>query len=131
MQIQMQRPSLPSTVTPSVLIAPSEPTLPSGGKRRKNASRYGLYEDLEEIMFGFGDSWPPEPDSVELMEKIAVQYIKDLCVRALQVSSITGKLDKECFMYQVTKPRLFYLVRQDRFCLSANINLLIDLLIIY
>lgn len=75
-------------------------SLPSGQKRSRS-SRYGMYEDIEEIMFGFGDGWPPEADTVELVEKMAVQYIRDLCVRSLQVASITGKLDKECFLYQV------------------------------
>lgn len=75
----------------------------AAGQKRLRPSRYGMYEDVEEIMYGYGDSWRPSPDSVELMEKMAVQYIRELCARAMQVSSLTGgKIDKECLLFQVS-----------------------------
>jgi transcription initiation factor TFIID subunit 13 len=81
-----------STVTPRI------------SKRQKTKSN--MFEDIEEMMFGFGDSWPSNPESVELMEKIVVNYIRNLCVRALEISDLAGmKLDKECFMYLVRKDR--------------------------
>lgn len=72
-------------------------------KKLTRKSKYGMYEDIEEMMFGFGDDWPPAADTVELVEDLAVKYIKDLCQRAVQVAGYTGKLDKQCFMYAVRK----------------------------
>jgi transcription initiation factor TFIID subunit 13 len=58
------------------------------------------------MMYGFGDCWPPNSDSVELMEKLVANYVKGLCTRAVEVSELSGiKLDKECFMYVVKKDR--------------------------
>lgn len=72
-------------------------------KKMTRKSKYGMYEDIEEMLFGFGDDWPPAADTVELVEDLAVKYIKDLCQRAVQVAGYTGKLDKQCFMYAVRK----------------------------
>ncbi|RYG96530.1 hypothetical protein EON65_54260 [archaeon] len=69
--------------------------------KRKKTSKHGMYDDIEEIMFGFGDAWPPDSNAVELLELMAVNYIQDLCARSLQVANVTGKLDKECFLFQV------------------------------
>ena len=79
---------------------------PTKRQKRVGGSHYGMYEDIEEMMFGFGDKWPPNSDSVELMEKIAANYIRNVCQRAKDVSDLSGKdLDKECFMYAVRKDR--------------------------
>lgn len=78
----------------------SSTKLPDSRKRARS-SRHGMEDQVEEIMFGFGDAWPPQADAVDLMEKMAVHYIRDLCGRALQVANVTGKLDKECFLFQV------------------------------
>ena len=61
--------------------------------------------DIEEMMFGFGDSWPPNKESVDLVETLVVQYIEDLAVRASEIAQIRGQLDKECFMFLVRKDR--------------------------
>ena len=37
-----------------------------------------FYSDIEEMMYGFGDRWPPLSDSVHLLDAIAVKYIQDL-----------------------------------------------------
>lgn len=93
------KPLVGSTDTPTTLP-------PSKRQKRSGGSQYGMYEDIEEMMFGFGDKWPPNSDSVELMEKIAANYIRNICHRAKDVAELTGKdLDKECFMYAVRKDR--------------------------
>lgn len=83
----------------------SESGMPSSMAKRQR-TKFHMYEDLEEMMYGFGDSWPPNQESVELMEKLVVNYIRNLCSRALEVSDLAGiKLDKESFMYVVRKDR--------------------------
>lgn len=64
-----------------------------------------MYNDIEEMMFGFGDQWPPNEESVKMVETIVTNYIEDLTVRAAQISTLRGKLDKECFMFVVRKDR--------------------------
>ena len=59
--------------------------------------------NIEEMMFGFGDAWPPDKESVALVEAIAIEYIQNLTLKAQEVASMTGKLDKECFLYLVRK----------------------------
>lgn len=88
-------------------VDPTGPSLPPTKRQKRTcSSQYGMYEDIEETMFGFGDKWPPNAESVELMEKIAANYIRNICQRAKDVSDLTGKdLDKECFMYAVRKDR--------------------------
>lgn len=54
-------------------------------------------------MFGFGDEWPPDQESVVLVEAIATEYIRNLTLKAQEVASMTGKLDRECFLYLVRK----------------------------
>lgn len=71
----------------------------------KRKRKMAMQEDIEEMMYGFGDVWPPNPESVELVESMVVKYIEDLARRAKEVSELRGKLDKECFMYVVRKDR--------------------------
>jgi len=66
-----------------------------------------LARDIEDMMFGFGDSWPPDPNAVRLVEALVTEYIQDIGARALQVAELrsNAKLDKECFVYLVRKDR--------------------------
>jgi hypothetical protein len=59
--------------------------------------------NIEDMMFGFGDEWPPDPATVALVESIATDYIRSLTLKAQEVANLTGKLDKECFLYLVRK----------------------------
>ena len=43
---------------------------------KKNAVKARFYTDIEEMMYGFGDDWPPLRDN--LLDAIAVKYIEDL-----------------------------------------------------
>jgi transcription initiation factor TFIID subunit 13 len=70
-------------------------------RKRKTA----MQNDIEEMMYGFGDQWPPKEESVDLIENVVTKYIEDLAYRAKEVSDLRGKLDKECFMYVVRKDR--------------------------
>lgn len=74
---------------------------PTAKRQRKTA----MHSDIEEMMYGFGDNWPPNQQSVSLIECMVTKYIEDLAVRAKDVSDLRGKMDKECFMYVVRKDR--------------------------
>ena len=45
---------------------------------KKKAVKARFYSDIEEMMYGFGDDWPPVRESVNLLEAIVVKYIEDL-----------------------------------------------------
>ena len=68
--------------------------------------RTKLTSSIEEMMFGFGDEWPPNKDAVSAVESLAMNYIQDLCLEALEVAARNGKLDKECFLYLVRKEKM-------------------------
>lgn len=78
---------------------------PSTASRKRRHSAYQMYDHLEEMMYGFGDKWPPNSESVELVERIVANYVRSLCHRAKDVADVTGNLDKECFLYAVRKDR--------------------------
>ena len=69
-----------------------------------------MQKDLEEMMIGFGDSWTPNKDSVELMEALVRQYIDTICTEAqsVSVSQMRVQLDADCFLHLTRKdPRRF------------------------
>ncbi len=45
-------------------------------KKAVKAARF--YSDIEEMMYDFGDDWPPLRESVNLLDAIAVKYNEDL-----------------------------------------------------
>lgn len=40
-----------------------------------------MNEDIEEMMYGFGDEWPPNAESTALMEELVKDYVEDLASR--------------------------------------------------
>mmetsp|Transcript_35138 Transcript_35138/g.35777 ORF Transcript_35138/g.35777 Transcript_35138/m.35777 type:complete len:104 (+) Transcript_35138:154-465(+) len=69
----------------------------------ESEARSPLTKDIEEMMYGFGDAWPPNEEAVRMVEVMVKDYIDDLAERALQIASIHGKLDKDCFIFLVRK----------------------------
>jgi hypothetical protein len=77
-------------------------------KRSYTASVSGMESNLEEMMYGFGDAWPPNPASVKMLMGIVENYVEDISNRAINTSEMRGKLDKECFLYVVRKERRLF-----------------------
>ena len=77
--------------------------VPARKARRRKAGRF--YSDIEEMMYGFGDEWPPDANAVRLLESFAVSYVESIAARAVAIADLRGKLDKECFMFLVRKDR--------------------------
>lgn len=73
------------------------------GTFASNANDRKFRKELEEMMFGFGDSWPPNKDTTTLMEILTKQYIEDLCQQARQMAELRGKLDADCFLFLMRK----------------------------
>ncbi|ETV69744.1 hypothetical protein H257_14591 [Aphanomyces astaci] len=62
-----------------------------------------MTESIKHMMHGFGDVWEPDTDTVELMEEIAVEYIRSMTKKAMEISAIRGKLDVDCLLFSVRK----------------------------
>jgi hypothetical protein len=75
------------------------------GLRKRKIGDFG--GDISEMMFGFGDSWPPNTDAVRTVDNLVTEFIQDLGARALRVAEMRPdkRLDKECFLYLVRKDR--------------------------
>lgn len=67
-------------------------------QRRKLFSR-----ELSMLMYGFGDSTHPDPDSVNVMEDILIDYINDTCIQAAKVSGRKGKVTVDDFKFVLRK----------------------------
>ncbi|OQR94767.1 tubulin-specific chaperone E [Thraustotheca clavata] len=77
-----------------------------------------MTESIKHMMYGFGDEWEPDSDSVELMEEITIEYIRSMTKKALELSLIKGKLDADCLLFLVRKhPKKLERIKQ---LLAAN-----------
>ncbi|XP_011629295.1 transcription initiation factor TFIID subunit 13 isoform X2 [Amborella trichopoda] len=60
-------------------------------------------KDLQHMMYGFGDDPNPLPETVALLEDIAVEYITDMVHKAQETASKRGKLLTEDFLFLIRK----------------------------
>lgn len=84
-------------------------------ERDHENERTNFFHDIQEMMFGFGDNWPPNKNATLLIDRLVTTYITELAQRAEIVAETTRKLDKECFLY---------LVRKDEFKFSKVMKLI-------
>ena len=89
-----------ASISTTTIQQPHGPT-----RAHKKTGRSKFYGDIEEMMYGFGDDWPPDTGAVNLVESLVTDYIEGLAERAVEVAELRGKLDKECFMFLVRKDR--------------------------
>ena len=68
-------------------------------------SEHPFLADLQDMMHGFGDSYPSDPESMLLMEKLVLDYIHTLCNGCCKVAEMTGRLDKEGLLFLIKKDR--------------------------
>ena len=90
---------------PAGLIEGISADMRTEGLRKRKIGDFG--GDISEMMFGFGDSWPPNTDAVRTVDSLVTEFIQDLGGRALRVAELRPdkRLDKECFLYLVRKDR--------------------------
>ncbi|XP_072967765.1 transcription initiation factor TFIID subunit 13 [Typha angustifolia] len=79
----------------------SQPNDSSSFKRKRGV----FQKDLQHMMYGFGDDPNPLPETVALVEDIAVEYITDMVHKAQNVASKRGKLLTEDFLYLIRKDK--------------------------
>ena len=81
------------------------PVAVSAYQKKKKRARSLFYTDLEDMLYGFGDDWPPDASAVTLVDGLVTAYLGDLTSRAVEVADLRGKLDKESFMFLVRKDK--------------------------
>ncbi|XP_062143989.1 transcription initiation factor TFIID subunit 13 isoform X2 [Alnus glutinosa] len=94
----------PSSKSKAGSSQPSETTF----KRKRGV----FQKELQHMMYGFGDDPNPLPESVALVEDIAVEYVTDLVHKAQDIGSKRGKLSVEDFLYLIRKA--YYFARKKR-----------------
>ncbi|OWZ24302.1 hypothetical protein PHMEG_000662 [Phytophthora megakarya] len=62
-----------------------------------------LVESIKHMLFGFGDENEPLDETAELMEDLVVEYIHAMTKKAMELATIKGKLDTECFIFLIRK----------------------------
>ncbi|POM66026.1 Hypothetical protein PHPALM_18177 [Phytophthora palmivora] len=58
---------------------------------------------LKHMLFGFGDEAEPLDETAELMEDLVVEYVHAMTKKAMELATIKGKLDTECFIFLIRK----------------------------
>ena len=66
---------------------------------------YNLLADIEEMMYGNGDTSPSNPDSVKMLEILVIEYIQLLCANMVKVGELTNKIDKESLLFIIRKDK--------------------------
>lgn len=64
--------------------------------------------DIQDILYGCGDSWPPDEGVVALFDTLVVDYIKNITLQALDIAEIRKRLDNECFLFLIRKEKEKY-----------------------
>ncbi|EGZ17414.1 hypothetical protein PHYSODRAFT_503737 [Phytophthora sojae] len=62
-----------------------------------------LVESIKHMLFGFGDEAEPLDETAELMEDLVVEYVHAMTKKAMELATIKGKLDTECFIFLIRK----------------------------
>ncbi|KAE9045543.1 hypothetical protein PR003_g4335 [Phytophthora rubi] len=62
-----------------------------------------LVESIKHMLFGFGDEAEPLDETAELMEDMVVEYVHAMTKKAMELATIKGKLDTECFIFLIRK----------------------------
>ena len=62
-------------------------------------------KDLSYMMYGFGDAKEPDPESVELLEDMLVEYLTNVAHRAMEVAERRGRMQTEDLLYVIRNDR--------------------------
>ncbi|KAJ2082727.1 hypothetical protein H4R24_001323 [Coemansia sp. RSA 988] len=71
---------------------------------KKQFQRHKLFSrELPTLMYGFGDSSPSRPDSVDVLEDILIDYINSTCLQAAKVAGRRTKVTVDDFKFVLRK----------------------------
>ncbi|CAN0061968.1 unnamed protein product, partial [Heterosigma akashiwo] len=82
---------------------------PQSFRRKRTWSRGDfkgkLSKDIKPMMYGFGDEWDTDPETLSLMENIMIEYLQSLLEGASEISKLRGRLDKDCVAFWFAKDK--------------------------
>ncbi|GIL85959.1 hypothetical protein Vretimale_9019 [Volvox reticuliferus] len=74
-------------------------------------------KDLSRLMYGFGDYENPIQETINVVEDILVEYVREMCCTALNEAARNGKLDRDrssgTSKLKVDEKDILFLVRKD------------------
>ncbi|GIL61798.1 hypothetical protein Vafri_16190 [Volvox africanus] len=74
-------------------------------------------KDLSRLMYGFGDYENPIQETINVVEDILVEYVREMCCAALNEAARNGKLDRDrssgTSKLKVDEKDILFLVRKD------------------
>mmetsp|Transcript_8151 Transcript_8151/g.9318 ORF Transcript_8151/g.9318 Transcript_8151/m.9318 type:complete len:159 (-) Transcript_8151:872-1348(-) len=83
---------------PSSLLETSKNTISDKMHSPQVADEINFNKELASVMYGFGDVWNPLPETIELMNRIVIEYIEEM-TRASLNAALKGKLTVPCLLY--------------------------------
>ncbi|CCI44974.1 unnamed protein product [Albugo candida] len=70
--------------------------------------RGDLSDSVRDMMIGFGDHMEPMEESIIVMQDFVVEYIQCMTKKAVDIATVKGKLDTECFIFPIRKDHETY-----------------------
>lgn len=89
----------------------------SAGKQSaasSSADRRRFQRELRSMMFGFGDDRHPQTETVELLEDMVIDYVRQLLQKAQEVSEHRELGSKKAGKAKVRDRDLLFVLRKDR-----------------
>ena len=79
-----------------------------------SADRRRFQRELRSMMFGFGDDRHPQTETVELLEDMVIDYVRQLLQKAQEVSEHRELGSKKAAKAKVRDRDLLFVLRKDR-----------------
>jgi transcription initiation factor TFIID subunit 13 len=86
----------------------------SAGKQSAASSSRRFQRELRSMMFGFGDDRHPQTETVELLEDMVIDYVRQLLQKAQEVSEHRELGSKKAGKAKVRDRDLLFVLRKDR-----------------
>eukprot|EP01124_Arcella_intermedia_P001404 TRINITY_DN10763_c0_g2_i1.p1 TRINITY_DN10763_c0_g2~~TRINITY_DN10763_c0_g2_i1.p1 ORF type:complete len:136 (-),score=29.14 TRINITY_DN10763_c0_g2_i1:99-467(-) len=80
----------------------------SESKKDNSSKPVSFVKDLPTMMYGFGDVKNPEDETVNLMQELVFEYIREMTFKASEVASKRGKIQPEDLVFVIRKDRKKY-----------------------
>ncbi len=82
-------------------------------RREKNTEKGFSPKTIALMMYGFGDVEDPLQESVALLDKMVLEYIHEMTLKAVKLRQLGGKISHEDLLFLVRKdPKKFQRVRE-------------------
>lgn len=104
------------------IVSNAQPSTSGGGGSSSDAKKkHYFYKELRCMMYGFGDDKVPYTESVELLEEIVVEFVKNFTLRAMEIGK-TGKVQLEDVWYLIRRDQKKYARVKDLLTMNEELR---------